>query len=172
MYPISLEASALQKALDKISQWASDYKEYLANLEWAQVATVVIAGVFIVLAVLIVLIGIFKGFGSLLTSTEKLAKKRAEKKAQKKAEKKGKQAAQESSASAPVAAPAVVKKSSPAPAPAVQQGISGEVVAAITAAITASEGGAPVSIRSIKVKNVSGRNPWASAAIMDNARPF
>lgn len=161
MYPISLSISTL----GKISHWAADYKDYLTNLDWAQVATVVIAGVFIVLAVLIVLIGIFKGFGSLLTATEKRAKKRAEKKAQKKA-------AEKSPASAPVAAPAVVKKPAPAPAPAVQQGISGEVVAAITAAITASEGGAPVSIRSIKVKNVSGRNPWASAAIMDNARPF
>lgn len=168
MYSISLKVSALEKVIEKISQWAADYKEYLANLEWAQVATVVIAGVFIVLAVLIVLIGIFKGFGSLLTSTEK----RAKNKKQKKNGKKNKEPAGESRAAAPAPVAAFVKKAVPAAAPAVQQGISGEVVAAITAAISASEGGAPVSIRSIKVKNVSGRNPWASAAIMDNARPF
>lgn len=59
----------------------------------------------------------------------------------------------------------------PAPLPVVEQGISGEVVAAITAAIVASEG-TGVVVRSIKKKNVAGRNPWAQAANIDNTRPF
>ena len=59
----------------------------------------------------------------------------------------------------------------PAPAPAVEPGISNEVVAAIAAAVVATEGPGTV-VRSIKKKNVSGRNPWAAAATADNTRPF
>jgi len=38
-------------------------KEMISNINWAEVATVVLAGVGIVLGVLIVLIAIFSGFG-------------------------------------------------------------------------------------------------------------
>ena len=55
MYPVLLAAS--------ISKWAADYREYIQNLDWTQVATVVVAGIGIVLAVLIVFIFIFKAFG-------------------------------------------------------------------------------------------------------------
>ena len=54
MYPVLLAAS--------ISKWAADYREYIQNLDWTQVATVVVAGIGIVLAVLIVFIFIFKAF--------------------------------------------------------------------------------------------------------------
>ena len=40
----------------------------VSSIDWAQVATVVVAGVGIVLGVLIVLIGVFSGFGALIYS--------------------------------------------------------------------------------------------------------
>ena len=131
----------------------------LGTIDWAQVATVVLAGVGIVLGVLIVLIGVFSGFGKLISKLEASAKERTAKKNEKKA------------SEAPVvkAAPAAVKA---APAPVVEQGISGEVVAAITAAITASEGTNQFVIRSVKRKDVGSRNPWARAAVNDNTRSF
>lgn len=129
---------------------AQTYKEYLGGVDWVQTSTVVISGIVIVMLVLIILIAIFKGFGKAAEGGKKSSKKV--------------QPAPEKAA-----APAV---SAPAPAPAVQSGISGEIVAAISAAIYAAEGGKQVTIRSIRVKNVSGRNPWAAAAIADNTRPF
>ena len=53
MYPDLLAAS--------ISSWAAEYREYLSNLDWTQVATVVVAGIGIVLSVLIVFIFIKPG---------------------------------------------------------------------------------------------------------------
>lgn len=138
-------------------------------LDWEQVATVVVAGVGIVLGVLIVLIFVFSGFGKLVSSMEASAKKRAAKKAAKKAEK---------SAENAQPAPPAVKAAPPAfkppvaPAPVVEAGISGEVVAAITAAIAAQEGSGNFVIRSVKKKEVGSRNPWARAAVMDNTRGF
>lgn len=46
------------------------------------------------------------------------------------------------------------------------------VVAAISAAVSAYEGGAPFTVRAIRVKKPAGRNPWAAAAAAENARPF
>lgn len=115
---------------------------------------VVIAGIVIVMLVLILLILIFKGFGTAVSKGEKKSR--------------GGNAVQ---SAAPVPAPQAAQ-SAVAPAPAVQSGISGEIVAAIAAAVYAAEGGRQVAIRSIRVKNVSGRNPWAAAAIADNTRPF
>lgn len=131
---------------------AQTYKEYLGGVDWVQTSTVVISGIVIVMLVLIILIAIFKGFGKAAEGGKKSSKKA--------------QPAPEKAAAPAVSAPA------PAPAPAVQSGISGEIVAAISAAIYAAEGGKQVTIRSIRVKNVSGRNPWAAAAIADNTRPF
>lgn len=129
---------------------AETYKEYLGGVDWVLTSEVVIAGIVIVMLVLILLILIFKGFG--------------------KAVSKGEKAANVQSPVAPAAVPAPA--AAPAAAPAVQNGISGEIVAAIAAAVYAAEGGKQVTIRSIRVKNVPGRNPWAAAAIADNTRPF
>jgi hypothetical protein len=61
--------------------------------------------------------------------------------------------------------------------PVVEQGISGEVVAAISAAVYEIEGsGAKIAsitpVRSTKKNPITGRNPWANAAVIDNTRPF
>ena len=139
--------------------------------------TVVVSGILIVVGVLFLLIGVFQLFGiivpkinqKVIENEEKRAArkaKRAAKKAAKLAEKNG-EAEQTVASEEPVTniqQPAV-------PSPVVEQGISGEVVAAITAAIVASEG-TGVTVRSIKKKKVSGRNPWAQAANIDNTRPF
>ena len=122
-------------------------------------ATVVIAGITIVLGVLLLLILVFYLFGFIVQKLEAISKARAQKKASK----------AQADAPTPVQAPAPIKPS--APAPKVEQGISGEVVAAIAAAVVASEGPQAV-IRSIKKKNVGGRNPWAQAANIDNTKPF
>lgn len=138
----------------------NNYGDYLKNLDWGQVATVVIAGIVIVLGVLIVLIGLFYAFGAIVSKSEQAAKKRHNKNDKKNDKNEN-----------PVVTPA---KSNVAPVaePVVEQGISGEVVAAITAAIVQSEEGKPFTIRSIKKKSVSGRNPWANAAVYDNTKPF
>lgn len=112
---------------------------------------VVIAGIVIVMLVLILLILIFKGFG--------------------KAVSRGNKSGENDAPQAPASVSQAVQ-AAPAPAPSVQNGISGEIVAAIAAAVYAAEGGKQVVIRSIRVKNVSGRNPWAAAAIADNTKPF
>lgn len=122
-------------------------------------ATVVIAGITIVLGVLLLLILVFYLFGFIVQKLEAISKARAQKKASK----------AQADAPTPVQAPAPIKPS--APAEKVEQGISGEVVAAIAAAVVASEGPQAV-IRSIKKKNVGGRNPWAQAANIDNTKPF
>lgn len=122
-------------------------------------ATVVIAGVSIVVGVLLLLILVFYLFGMIVSRMEQGSKKKAAKKADSKAS---------------VPAPPVVKAPAVASPPApmqVEEGISGEVVAAIAAAVAASEGPG-ATVRAIKKKNVSGRNPWAYAAVADNTRPF
>ncbi len=175
MYQIALSSGTFA---DKIAKAINDYKEMIQNVDWIEVATVVIAGVAIVLGVLFVLIGVFSGFGKLVSKLEAFSKKMAEKKAVRKAKKAAKKAAMNGEAvstaveevPAVKAAPAAVVKA--APQPVVEQGISGEVVAAITAAITASEGSNQFVIRSVKRKDVGSRNPWARAAVNDNTRAF
>ncbi|MCM1113912.1 MAG: OadG family protein [Clostridium sp.] len=138
-------------------------------------ATVVIAGITIVVGVLLLLILVFQIFGIIAPKIEKSTKAREEKRAAKKAAKKAAKLAMKKNEKADAADNGVSAKAvstpSPSPAPVVEQGISGEVVAAITAAIVASEG-TGVTVRSIKKKKVSGRNPWAQAANIDNTRPF
>lgn len=136
-------------------------------------ATVVIAGIGIVMAMLLLLILVFYLFGIVVSKMEKNAKIRAEKKAARKALKKSKKAGtqQEDSVAAGSASVQNTSKPAPAPVPQVEEGISGEVVAAIAAAVVATEGSGAV-IRSIKKKNVRGRNPWSAAATADNTRPF
>lgn len=141
-------------------------------------ATVVIAGISIVVGVLLLLILVFQIFGVVAPKIEAMATKRERNKAIKKAEKEEKKKAenkQESqseeavkpASSSPSSAPAP----SPKPTPVVEPGISNEVVAAIAAAVVACEGPGAV-VRTIKKKNVGGRNPWAQAANIDNTRPF
>lgn len=152
-----------------VSQNLNDYKTKLTNIDWTEVATVVIAGIVIVLGVLLVLIGVFGGFGKLVSQLEATAKKRKLKKEAKKAAK-----ASEATAVAFIEGadgPAEVKPGKKT-APVAEQGISGEVIAAITAAITASEGSDKFVIRSVKRKEAGSRNPWARAAVADNTRSF
>lgn len=122
-------------------------------------ATVVIAGLGIVLVTLAVLIVVFKVFGNIVSKSQNKAKQKTVEQQQAMM----KQSAQSVSVSnaAPVKAP-------------VAQGISTEVVAAISAAVYAVEGENAV-IRSITPKKQSPigvRNPWAQAAVIDNTRPF
>ena len=169
MYQIALSFADF---IDKIIKSIHDYKEMISNINWAEVATVVLAGVGIVLGVLIVLIAIFSGFGKLVTKMEAFSKKMAEKRAARKAKK----AAKNGETISTVADEAPVVKVVPAvkavPQPVIEQGISGEVVAAITAAVTACEGSNQFVIRSVKRKDVGSRNPWARAAVNDNTRSF
>ncbi len=143
-------------------------------------ATVVIAGIVIVVAVLFLLILIFQLFGVIApkinAKVEASEKKRAERKArrakakaEKKAVKNGEIVPKEMRTPAP--APAEVSAAPVSAQPVADDGVSGEVVAAISAAIAQFEG-KNVVIRSIRKKNVSGRNPWANAANIDNTRPF
>lgn len=122
-------------------------------------ATVVIAGLGIVLVTLAVLIVVFKLFGNIVSKSQNKSKKKA-------VEAQQKEMQQVSTAPAAKAAVPVVKPA--------QQGISGEVVAAISAAVYAIEGEGAV-IRSITPKKQSPigvRNPWAQAAVIENTRPF
>lgn len=124
-------------------------------------ATVIVAGIGIVLCTLLVLIGVFYAFGAIVSKSQANAKKKEAKKMQSDME------AALSKASESVPAPA------PTSAPVIEEDISGEVVAAISAAVYAMEGGSAV-IRSVsrRVSPVTTRNPWAQAAVVDNTRPF
>lgn len=146
-------------------------------------ATVVISGILIVVGVLLLLIGVFALFGKIVPVIEQKTRAREEKSAKRKAERKAKKDAKKAlkknasnAVSSSVSEKPVVKTEvntppAPAPAPVVEEGISGEVVAAIAAAVAMTEGGGAV-VRSIRKKNIGGRNPWAQAANIDNTRPF
>ena len=110
--------------------------------------TVVIAGVVIVMAVLAVLVLVFKAFGLVVSKSENAVKHTSEQPVQ--------------NAAAPVRAAA----------PAVSGDIPGEVIAAITAAVIAAEGPGAV-VRSVRrVQPAGGRKAWAMAGIVDNTRSF
>lgn len=141
-------------------------------------ATVVIAGIVIVVAVLFLLILIFQLFGvvapKINAKAEASEKKRAERKAKRakvKAEKKAAENGEIVPEEMRTPAPAPAEASAAPVQPAADDGVSGEVVAVISAAIAQFEG-KNVVIRSIRKKNVGGRNPWANAANIDNTRPF
>jgi Na+-transporting methylmalonyl-CoA/oxaloacetate decarboxylase gamma subunit len=127
--------------------------------------TVVVAGIGIVLCTLLVLILVFYAFGAIVSKMEATTKKRAAKKIEQK------------TAAQPIPAPAVSATAVTPTQPVVEQGISGEVVAAISAAVYEIEGsGAKIAsitpVRSTKKNPITGRNPWANAAVIDNTRPF
>ena len=128
----------------------------LGGVDWMLTSEVVIAGIVIVMLVLILLILIFQAFGKVAGG-----------------KKANKQEAESIAVICGAVGPAVCAPSQAAPAPApVQAGVSAEIVAAISAAVYAYQGGSNFVIRSIKVRNVSGRTPWAAAAVRDNTRPF
>lgn len=122
-------------------------------------ATVIIAGLGIVLCTLALLVLVFKGFGAILSKTQNKSEK-SEKKAQ--------------------PAPAAAVKAAPTVTAA--NGVSEEIIAAISAAVYATEGAGAVvtsvtpvaaSVPVIKRTNpIKNRNPWAQAAISDNTKPF
>jgi sodium pump decarboxylase gamma subunit len=119
--------------------------------------TVIVAGLGIVLSTLAVLIVVFYVFGAIMAKTGKKSKQN------------------KPQATAPAPAPVAVKPTAPAPAPVVEQGISGEVVAAISAAVYSVEGGNAkiTSITATRKQNpITGRNPWAQAAVINNTNPF
>jgi len=126
-------------------------------------ATVIIAGLGIVLCTLAILVLVFKGFGAVISKTQNKSKK----------------SKNDTNKAQP--APAVAKKAAPT-ATAANSGVSEEIVAAISAAVYAIEGSgavvtsvtpvasvAPVIKRANPIKN---RNPWAQAAVLDNTKPF
>lgn len=144
----------LQELWDKIKLDASDW-------------TVVVSGISIVMGTLILLIIVFYLFGFVVSHMVDASQKRAAKKAEKK-KAKNLQAKAENIAPA-VQAPAPV---APKAELDVQQGINEEIVAAISAAVYSMEG-ADSKIVSIRRKNpVTGRNPWAQAAVAENTKPF
>jgi len=150
--------------------------ELTADTSGTFTATVVIAGIVIVLAVLILLIWIFQLFGIVAPKINAWSEKRDEKRAEKKALKEKKKAAKKAAENGEIVPqkaeqPAAVSAPAAPAQPVAEEGISGEVVAAISAAVAQLEGG-NVVIRSIRKKNIRGRNPWANAANMDNTRPF
>lgn len=134
----------------------------LTTSDW----TVVVAGISIVIGTLLVLIGVFYLFGFVVSHMVAASQKRAAKKAEKKK-------AQNQQSNVQSTAPAVkIAPVAPKAELDVQQGINEEIVAAISAAVYSMEG-ADSKIVSIKRKNpVTGRNPWAQAAVTDNTKPF
>lgn len=139
-------------------------------------ATVVIAGISVVLAVLILMIVIFKVFGLIVSKSEQRAKNKIAKNQAKNTEETDMLSFKKKKATSN-SAPAVP---APTPAPVVESGISGEIVAAIAAAVAVTEGQGAViqsisqapARRALRTVSVGARNPWAQAAVADNTRPF
>ncbi len=123
--------------------------------------TVVIAGISIVLGMLLLLIIVFYCFGKIVSEMEGKSSK-------------GKKKNKNSTITEVTQAMPVPVQQSAVNAPAVGQGISPEVVAVISAAIAEYEGSSAVitGIRALRVKETASRNPWAAAAVSDNARSF
>lgn len=118
--------------------------------------TVLLTGFVVVFAVLLILIGIIKGYGILVMKFEKMVQ---EKKAQKE------------SASAKPVAPVQQQKPVQVTETA-ESGISDEIVAVIAAAVDAMYGSSgKAKIKSIK-KSDNSRSSWSRAGILDNTRPF
>lgn len=125
---------------------------------------VLIAGLVIVFAVLFLLIGIIKGYGSIILAVMKSREaKRQEKK--EKATAAAHAAAKSEAAPAPVpVAPAAV--SEPA-----QDGIPGDVIAAIAAAVDFMYGAGTHVVTGVK-RVTPNRSAWASAGMIESTRPF
>lgn len=123
--------------------------------------TVTISGIGIVFAVLLLLVGVFYLFGSVMKRTG--GKKHNSQKAVN-SKPKTKKEQPKQAAFTPKQPPAIQV---------VEDGVPLEVVAAITAAIAETEGGRSYTIRSIRRQQPAGSRPaWAMAGIADNTRPF
>lgn len=120
--------------------------------EIPSVATVVIVGFGLVLAILVALVLILSVQGKVFQSMDKSKATKAQK-------------VVKAAEVVPVAPPAA------APAPYVEPGIPEEVVVAIAAAIAAMEGGSNYKLRSLTRKKDS-RNPWGVAATISYTQPF
>ena len=120
--------------------------------EIPSVATVVIVGFGLVLAILVALVLILSVQGKVFQSMDKSKATKAQK-------------VVKAAEVVPVAPPAA------APAPYVEPGIPEEVVVAIAAAIAAMEGGSNYTLRSLTRKKDS-RNPWGVAATLSYTQPF
>ena len=124
-------------------------------------ATLIIAGLSVVLGILALLIVVVNIYGKIVSKTQGVFMKKNKKKG------------------APMS-PELNIIPTPPPAPAAApaaQGVSGEIVAAISAAVYMMEGEGAV-VRSITPARtqapnpITRRNPWAFAAITENTRPF
>ncbi len=122
--------------------------------------TLVVAGITIVAGMLLLLIFVFRIFGSIMEKAGNKSKNKAQN--------------NNNSANAQNSKPMPPVVSTPA-APVIEQGISGEIVAAISAAVYTIEGSNSTitSIRTVRKKSpITGRNPWSQAAVIDNTRSF
>ncbi len=131
-------------------------------------ATLIIAGISVVLGILALLIAVVKIYGIIVSKTQGDAMKKSKKKA-------AKAAASPQMNIIPTPPPA---PDTAAPAPAAN-GVSGEIVAAISAAVYMMEGEgavvtsiAPAAKRAQLPNPIKVRNPWAFAAVTENTRPF
>ena len=129
---------------------------------FAFTATVVIAGIGIVLATLAVLIVIFNIFGKAVHDSQEKAKKKQREKL-----------AQQMIKDHFVPEPVKVGSAELPPPPPVAQGVAPEIVAAISAAVYMLEGEqARISAIQRKSTKTTARSAWAQAAVLDNTRPF
>lgn len=107
--------------------------------------TVVFTGLVVVFILLIFLVYLVKGYGSVVSRLQGKTKE---------------------DEIAPVSRPAEK------PAPFVEEGIPGEVVAAIAAAVSCLYGEAPRSVVSVRRARAAGRSAWEMAGLLENTRPF
>lgn len=125
--------------------------------------TILLTGFVVVFLVLILLIGLIKLYGIIVTKGLEIAEA---KKAEKEAEKAKAIAKIENETKLIVSAEPTVKSASVD-----DGGIPQEVIAVIVAAVDAMYGQGAVKVKSIK-KVPQSRPVWGTAGIMDNTRPF
>ena len=122
---------------------------------FAFTATVVVAGLFIVLLTLAAMIVIFSLFSRIVVLFEERANKK-------------KQNVINKTVPTP---PEIKSVSELPPPPPIEDGVPPEIVAVISAAVYSLEGeGAKIS--SIKRVPKRVRSPWAQAAVIENTKPF
>ena len=115
--------------------------------------TILLTGFAVVFAVLLILIGIIKGYGTIIF---KIQNRSREKKANRNAD-----------------LPKVEREDLPAPAVIVEasDGTDDELIAVISAAVYAMYSSSDVRIKSIRKAPTRG-SAWRSAGLSDNVRPF
>ena len=131
-------------------------KDYTAT----DIASVVITGMSVVFIGLVLLVLFVSIYGGLFNKANQ--------------KKKEKQEAEKQAAEAEKAKKTENKPVQPAVnAPAATDGIEEEIVAVIAAAVAAigEKSGKKLVVKSIK-RSVSQRDPWATAGLVDNTRPF